>query len=460
MPKKAIVSLVAVLIVIGAVYGYRNRVRPVEEIAAETSSLEKLPEPTFGPDDWPWWRGPARNGVASGNAVPVKFSATENVIWKTPVSGRGHSSATVVGDKILLATADDADQVQSIVGFDRDTGKQVWKTDLYNGNFPSTSGMHPESSHATCTAACDGERAYVAFLNNGAIQAAAVDLDGKVVWERELGPFRPRFGYAPSPALAGSLVIFAADNEGGGYLAAVHRKSGKIVWRKQRPAVATYSSPVVMTVNGREQLLISGGLKVTSYDPQTGDELWSVDGTASGTCGTMIAEGDLAFASGGYPEAETLCVRADGSNDVLWRSREKAYVPSMLLHEQHLYLVDGEPGIAFCLDAKTGKQKWRARLNGKVRSSPVLCQDRIYLPNAAGKVFVFKANPEQFELLAENQMGDAESAEIYATPTICGGRMYLRAAEIVNGARQETLYCIGEAIEDNKQAANENWPPR
>jgi len=285
-------------------------------------------------------------------------------------------------------------------------------------------------------------------LNSGAIWATALDLDGEQVWQQNLGPFSPEFGYAPSPVIYGALVIVAGDNPGSGFLAAVHRKTGKIVWRVQRTSESSYSSPVVFHVAGRDQLLISGCHRVFSYDPNTGEELWSVKGTASGTCGTMIAGEDVVYASGGWPEHETLCVRADGSKEVLWRTEQKAYVPSMLLHQQHLYLVDGETGIGFCLEAATGTQKWKTRFGGKVRSSPVLSDEHIFLPNAAGKCFVFKANTEAFELVAENVFGESEEAEIYATPVICGGRMYLRVASRVDGTRQETLYCIGTGGDD------------
>jgi hypothetical protein len=389
----------------------------------------------------------------------VKFDENKNVLWKSPIPGRGHSSPTVVGERIFLATADETEQIQSVLCYNRDSGDKLWKRDIHQRGFPSARDMHPENSHASCTVACDGDRLFVAFLNNGAIWATAFDVYGKQIWQQNLGPFSPQFGYAPSPVIYGDLVIVAGDNPSSGFLAAVHRKSGKIVWRVQRPAEATYSSPVVFHVAGRDQLLISGCHRVFSYDPNTGEELWSVKGTASGTCGTMIAGEDVVFASGGWPEAETLCVRADGSKEVLWRTEQKAYVPSMLLHQEHLYLVDGETGIGFCLDAATGKQKWQTRFGGKVRSSPVLSDEHIFLPNAAGKFFVFQANAAAFELVAENVFGEAETAEIYATPVICGGRMYLRVAGGTGRLRRETLYCIGSGADDGTSADSARIQP-
>jgi len=434
-----VMALVAISMIIG---GCSQPANDAGEISVEgAAASEPVAEAVFGPDDWPWWRGSNRNGIAQGPPVPTTWSETENVIWKTPLSGRGHSSPTVVADSIYLATADDDAQVQSVICLNRNDGHQRWKTDIHTGGFPGADGVHRENTNASCTLACDGERVFVAFLNGGHIWATALDLAGEQVWQQDIGSFTPDFGYAPSPLIYKSLVIFAADNKGGGYLAALHRGTGNFGWRKPRKANSSYSSPALYTLDGKDQLLISGCDLVASYDPNTGDELWSVKGTTEATCGTMVASPgeNVVFASGGYPGSETLCVRADGSGEVLWRNRLKAYVPSMMLFENHLYLIDGERGIGSCLDAKTGTQTWQARFGRKVRSSPVLSGEHIYWPNADGTTHVFRASPTRFERVAENQLGD----ETYATPTICGGRLYLRVADSSSGTRQETLYCIG-----------------
>ena len=390
--------------------------------------------------DWPAWRGPTGNGIAAdGQTPPVSWNATKNIVWKTSVPGRGHSSPTVVGNRIFLTTADKAAQIQSVVAFDRTTGRQVWKTDVHRGGFPRA--IHPKNSHASPTVACDGERLFASFFNSASVRVTALGLDGKKLWQRTVGPYRPQkyqYGYAPSPAIYKSFVLIAADVEAGGFLAALDRKTGRIVWRTPRPAKQSYSSPIVATVAGRDQLLISGCDLVSAYDPNTGKRLWSTPGTAMATCGTMVWEGGLVFASGGYPKAETICVRGDGSGRIVWKNTQKCYEQSMLVHEGHLYAFT-DPGIGVCWKADDGTQMWKARLGGKVSASPVLAGGNIYASNEKGKTFVFRADPSAFKQVARNQLGD----EGFPTLSICGNRIYLRTATGRGSRRQETLYCIG-----------------
>ena len=191
---------------------------------------------------------------------------------------------------------------------------------------------------------------------------------------------------------------------------------------------------------GKDQLLISGGDKVSSFDPATGKALWNAPGTTAATCGTAVWEGDLVFASGGYPGAETVAVRADGSRIVAWKNVQRLYEQSLLAHDGHVYALTGA-GIAFCWRATDGQEMWRQRLKGPVSASPVIAGDNIYWPNELGTLYVFKANPEKFDLVAENQIG----TDSFPSPAICGGQIFLRVGDSSSGKRQEFLYCFGRA---------------
>jgi outer membrane protein assembly factor BamB len=398
--------------------------------------------PAYVPEknDWPWWRGPNRNGVAAADQrVPVRWSERQNVLWKSSLPGRGHSSPTVVGNQIFLATADERQQVQSVVACNRATGKLLWQTEISRGGFPKT---HRKNTHATCTVACDGERLFVAFHHHARLTLAALDLRGKKVWTKDIGPFDPRvyqYGYAPSPLIYDSVVIVAADYEKGGYIAGYDRKSGRRVWRVARPEKLSFSSPVVANVAGRDQLLISGCELLASYNPKTGNKLWAFPATTMATCGTMVWMDNLVFASGGYPKAETICMKADGSGKVVWKNRQKCYEQSMLAYDGHIYALTDQ-GIAYCWRAADGQQMWRERLRGPVSSSPVLVGDTIYQPVENGTTYVYKASPKKFELLAENKLGNSG----FATPTICGNRIYIRTTQSVGGRQQDVLFCVGQ----------------
>ena len=390
--------------------------------------------------DWPWWRGPSRNGIAAGTAVPTKWSNTENVVWKTPVPGRGHSSPIVVGDKVFLETADEAKQVQSVVAFNRKTGKQLWKTDISTGGFPRRN--HPKNTEASPTLACDGERLFASFFHHETIQATALDLNGKRVWQQTVGPFNPKqfeYGYAPSPTLYRGTVILSAEYDGDSAITALDRQTGKPVWRTKRQSSITFSTPIVAHVAGKDQLLISGQGQVASYDPADGKQLWTTPGTTAATCGTMVWEGDIVFASGGYPKPETLAVKADGSGKVLWKNNQKCYEQSMLAHAGYVYgLTDG--GILFCWQGSDGQEMWKERLTGPVSSSPVLAGGNIYQANELGTCYVFKPNPEKFDPVAENQLGN----EAFPSPAIVGNQIFIRTATGSGGNRREFLYCLGQ----------------
>lgn len=389
--------------------------------------------------DWPWWRGPNLNGVAeAGQQPPVEWSDTKNVEWKIAIPGRGHSSPTVVGNRIFLTTADDRAAVQSVLCFDRATGTQLWKRDVNRGGFPSR--IHRKNTHATSSVACDGRLLFASFLNHDSIQVVALDLDGKPVWEKIAGKYTPneyKNGYGASPLLYDNLVIIAGDFDGKAFLAAFDRETGKRAWQVPRPSRINYASPIVAVVAGRHQLLISGGDIVASYNPRTGLQLWKTDATTMATAGTIVWDGDLVFASGGFPGSETVCIRVDGSGKVLWRNNQKCYEQSMLAVDGHLFAVN-DNGISFCWEGNTGKELWRKRLRGPISASLVLSGGNIYVFNERGESWVYRATPEKFELVKQNQLG----TEMFASPTICGNRIFLRVANSTGGKRQEMLYCI------------------
>ncbi len=427
------------LLILWLAVGCGDRIEPPAEIsAADTGEMEELPAPEIGADDWPWWRG-QRHGAAAGPPAPTSWSETENVLWKAAVPGRGHASPTVIGHRVLLATADEAAETQSVVCFDRQSGKLLWQTKVHEGGL--IEGGHSESTHASCTLASDGERVFAVFPHRDAIWASALDLEGKQLWQREVGPYAAEFGYGASPVLYGSYVIVAADQETGGFIAALHRKTGKIRWRKGRPEAVSYGSyatPAVFRIAEKDQLVISGASRIISYDPATGDERWSCSGTADLTVNTAVRVGDRVIAGGGYPQAETLCVDA-GTGKAAWRNRTKIYTSSMVAHEGYVYAATDE-GVAHCWRGEDGQEQWTARLGGNVRASLVVCGEHVYVSSMSGKTTVFKANPKRFERVATIQNGD----ETFATLSVSGGRIYLRAADSSSGSRRETLYCIGK----------------
>lgn len=389
--------------------------------------------------DWSQWRGPNRNNIAApGQKVPTEWSETQNVLWKVGVPGRGHSSPIVVGNLIVLTSADEQGQQQGVFGFDRQTGRQEWGTVISKGGFPK---VHTKNTHASSTACSDGELIFATFNHHGKVEAVALDMQGKIVWRQDVGGFMPRqyeYGYAASPTLFNGTLIVSGDSDTVAWVKALDTKSGRIVWEQNRPQKLNWSSPIVADVAGRQQLLISGGDMIASYDPASGRPLWSAPCLTMATCGTVVWDSDTVYASGGYPKKETVAVKADGSGRILWANGVKCYEQSMLLHDGYLYAVD-DGGIAYCWQAKTGREMWKQRLQGPVSASPVLVGDTIYACSERGSTFVFRASPQKFEGLARNELG----TESFATPTVVDNRIYLRVAHGSGSGRSEMLYAIG-----------------
>ena len=386
--------------------------------------------------DWPSWRGPAHDGhAAASQTVPLTWSDIENVIWSVDVPGRGSSSPTVVGERIYLTSCDEAVGSQSVYAYERASGRLVWTKQVH-----ATGAMrkNARSTGASSSVACDGERLFVAFPTSGAVVITALSLVGEQLWQTTLCEYLIHQGYGASPFLYKDTVLVAADHKGGGAVAALDRRTGNVVWKKPRPPFPNYSSPIVFRLFGRDQLILTGCDKVISYDPATGDTLWEREGATTECVTTPVTDGERVFTSGGYPKNHVSAVRADGSATIDWENGEREYVPSMIVRDGHLYGVL-DAGIAVCWDSATGKERWKHRLGGNFSASPVLLGDRIYAASEAGETHVFRASPDRFESLAVNKLGD----EAWATPAICGDRIFMRVVTGTGTERREKLVCIG-----------------
>lgn len=394
---------------------------------------------TVDAGDWPWWRGPGRNGIADAKqTVPVRWSETDNIIWKAAVPGKGHGSPIIVGNRVVIATADADRQVQSLICFDRANGTQMWESVIHEGGL--TTKGNEKSSLASATPAFDGEYFFINFLNNDGIWVTAVDRDGKKVWQIRLCDYILHQGFAASPAVYQNLVLVAADHKGKGVMAGLDRKTGQVVWKRERPALPNYPSPVVLHVAGKDQLIMQGCNLVTGLNPVSGDQLWEIEGATEECVTSTVTDGLRIFTGGGYPKNHMAAVMADGSGKVSWETNTRSYVPSMVVRDGYLYTIL-DNGVAVCSRCDTGEEVWKERLNGTFSSSLVLAGELLFATNEDGKTWVFKATPAAYEEVAQNQLGQ----NVFGTPSICGDRIYHRVAMIVDGKRQEWLYCIGES---------------
>lgn len=421
----------------------RSLVSPATKVALPRSAIQNASFPKLDmTQDWPWWRGPNRDGATVGKqSPPTEWDAQRNVAWKVELPGKGHGSPIVVGQHVYLPASDESSATQSVICIDRNSGQILWTRVVHRGNFVKQK-MNPRSSHASGTLACDGDRLFINFLNDDAVFTSALDRTGNILWQRKITDYVIHQGYGSSPALFDDLVLVSADNKAGGALAALSRSTGEIVWKHDRPAMPNYSSPIVLRLGDRDQLVMTGCNLVSSFNPRNGQRIWEVDGATTECVTSTVTDGAHVFSSGGYPDNHVACVLADGSGKTVWRNTMRVYVPSMLHANGYLYAV-ADGGVAVCWKSDTGERAWQARIGGTYYASPVLVGDRIFATSLEGKTSIYRADPGKFELLAANSLGD----EVFPTPTYCGNRIYMRVAHQRDDGRQETLYCLARSDE-------------
>lgn len=393
-------------------------------------------------DDWPGWRGPLRSGVTADRGAPLTWSATDNIRWKTPLVGIGISNPVVCGDRVFLTAAEGRDQGEVLVlCFDRDTGDIRWRRKLW-GTAPSTF-YYPKSGLATPTPVTDGERLWV-FFSTGDL--FCFDLDGGLLWQRalakEYGPFENRFAASSSPLLfqhksPHDTLILQCDHYGPSYLLAVESRTGANRWKAERPDVwLSWSSPQLIPVGGRFELLVSGSERLDGYDPVTGLKLWTVKGLARECVPTPLVHDGRAFVVSG-PNGAHMAVEPGGKGDVTgthvkWRSdKGTSFVPSGIIVNDRYYLAD-DKGIATCFRCDTGEILWRKRLHGKITASPVSFDGKILFTNEQGSTLVLDATRPDYEEIARNDLAE----DVFASPAIAQGYLFFRTTK--------HLVCVGK----------------
>jgi len=385
-------------------------------------------------EDWPCWRGPRGDGTSLETEAPVRWDAS-TLLWKVEVPGRGHASPVVRGDRIFTATSFPEDLERSLLCFAVADGKLLWRSAVVRGPLEK---LNPENSHASGTPATDGKRVYAAFRVGDDLAVAAHDAaDGRQAWIVRPGTHTGEWGFSNEPVLHRDKVIVDGDSKGKSFLIALSRDDGRTLWRVDRGRRGiSYSAPLIREMAGRLQLVQCGDRSVTSFDPDTGERLWTVDGPSQEFVATpTYSERDgLVFISSSWPDRHLLAIRPDGRGDVTathvaWRdTRGAPYVPSLLVAGEHLLTVNNG-GTAFCYEARTGKVLWQEKL-GRHHASPVLLAGLVFLVNDDGEVNVVRP-AAAFERVARYELGES----CYASPAIAGGRVFLRGFK--------HLFCFG-----------------
>jgi outer membrane protein assembly factor BamB len=377
-------------------------------------------------EEWPMWRGPKGNGHSAESTLPVRWSKSENIAWKVSIPGKGHSSPIIWGDKIFLTTAIEDQQQRMLLCLSRTTGKPLWERQVLVAPLEQ---KHSLNNYASATPATDGQRVCVAFLDRPNLRLVCYDMDGNELWRVSPGAFRSMHGWAAAPILYKNLVILNCDQDADGFLVAYDKISGDERWRAKRPnRTRSYCVPLIAEAGGRMQMVLTGSKCTAAYDPDTGDELWMVDGPTEQFVASPVLSDGIFFTTGGFPTFHYMGITPKG--EVLYHEKMGAYVPSPIAVDKHVYMVTDE-GQAWCIETKTGNRLWSQRLGRHHRPSPVYADGYLYFLADDGEMFVLKASPK-FQLVAKNRLEE----DCFASPAISRGQIFIRTVS--------NLYCIGK----------------
>lgn len=380
--------------------------------------------------------------------MPLRWNSTNNVRWKTALPDRGNATPIIWEDQIFVAQAVENEGKRLVICFDRRDGRELWRAGT---TFEGKELTHEINPYCSASPVTDGERVIAFFGSAGLF---CFDMEGKVLWQRDLGKQEHIWGYGASPVIYEDLCI---QNFGPGersFLIAVNKKTGETVWQvderghsgQEKPGeeraewIGSWSTPIIREVQGRKELLMTFPTRVCALDPQTGKELWTCSGLNPLVYTSPLYSEGIVIGMGGYQGA-ALAVRAGGNGDVtesrrLWHiPRTRQRIGSGVVHGDFVYILN-QPGIAECLELESGKARWEERLKGEGVSSAawgsmVLAEDRLYVTNESGDTFVVRASPE-FEVLSVNPLGE----RTLASPAVSSGEIFIRT--------YKNLWCIGE----------------
>ena len=374
--------------------------------------------------DWPQFRGPTGQGHSDEKNLPVTWSETSNIRWKVAVPGRGWSSPVVHGDRIWLTTATEEGKSLRALAFDRNSGAMVQNVEVFR--LKSAKLTNSKNSLASPTPILDEDRVYVHF---GAFGTACLTQSGEIVWKTRLEYDNGQHGTGGSPVLYDDLLIVSCDGNDVQFVVALDKLTGKVKWKKPREGYQAYTTPLIVSLPGGDQLISPGAFRAVAYEPRTGKELWQVRyGEGFSNVPTPVYGDGLVFICTGFQQPSLLAVRLDGRGDVTkskvaWKlDRGAPLTPSPLLVGDELYFVS-DNGIATCVDAKTGKEYWRARVGGNHSASPIYADGRIYFLGEEGESVVI-APGTTLKHLATNQI----EGPTLASMAVAGGSIFIRSA--------------------------------
>ncbi|MDA1231015.1 MAG: PQQ-binding-like beta-propeller repeat protein [Planctomycetota bacterium] len=412
-----------------------------------TTFLLAIGIPAIEAADWPGFRGPTGQGISAETGVPLTWSDTENIAWKTAIPGEGWSSPVIYSDQVFVTSTTDEGRSCYVICLDRRSGEIRWNTKVCEQEVRK---KRDENSDATPTPTTDGQHVYAVFSSG---KMVAVDFEGTVAWTNHDVNFYGHHGLAASPILYQDLVIMPYDGSSDGennqvgwkipweqaVLLAVDKATGKVRWRGKRGLSRLgHVTPNVLRENGTDQIVSGAGDTVQGFDPADGRLIWSIYSKGEGVTPSIVVGDGLVFSCSGFEAPTIRVIRAGGTGDVTgshmaWeQTKGVPALASMLYVKPNIYSVS-DTGVVTCFLAATGEVLWQERIGGKHSSSPIYADDRIYfLTEAEGESVVIEPGP-QLKILARNRLEE----KCKASMAVSQGNLFIRS--------EHHLFCIGQS---------------
>lgn len=385
-------------------------------------------------DPWPQMRGPTQHGVSEAKGLPLTWSETERVAWKTPIPGEGWSSPVVGDGAVYVTSALDDGRSLRAYRIDLASGRIAWEIEVFRND--AIPNKHARNSHASPTPVIDGKRLFVHF---GTMGTACLDsATGKTQWANRDLKVDHSVGAGGSPVLYQDKLLLTCDGIDAQYGVALDARTGTIAWRRDRSAVERlakvkddsrkcFSTPVIVNVDGRDQAIVNGAERLYAQDPLTGDDLWYVDFTGYSNATMVASDGKMLVFNTAFNTSSLWGVRlGDMKGDVTashvaWKVKFPSLSQSSpILLDGRVYVVN-DSGILLCLDVATGKELYKERIGVDFAASPVLADGRMYFFDARGKATVVEPGPT-FTVLATNSLADG----CMASPAVVGKALIVR----------------------------------
>ena len=414
--------------------------------------------------NWPEWRGPEANGFASDANPPIEWSETKNVKWKIEIPGKGHATPIIWGDKIFIQTAVETNQKAestspaseesiggrgpaatkttnvynfNVMAINRISGGLIWNKTVCSET--PVDGTHELGTWASNSPVTDGEHLFAYFGSRGLY---CLDFKGNILWQRDFGQMvtKMNFGEGSSPTLYKDKIVLVWDHEGDSFLYVLDKATGKDILKIPRDEATAWATPMVVTVNGKEQIITSATSMMRSYYLTTGEIIWYGTGMTANVIPSPIVNNGILYLMSGFRGNALKAIdlskakgNIDGSDAIIWEYNQNTpYTPSALLAHDKLYFLRSNNGNLTCLDIADGKVNYSVEKldgTGTIFASLVGAKDRIYITSQTGLTYVVKQGPA-FEILAKNQLEDGN----FASPAIVGNNLYIRGFKY--------LYCL------------------